>query len=347
MIKGVDINIIGGKFGLPEKIISNPDYPHFLLGNPVLLFNGRSGIKLALDSLKPENIWLPSYLCQTIISAVNPEASHIRFYPIDDHLRLENLDFIDEIRNGDFFLFIDYFGFPFDRSLLQELKGKRAILFQDCSQALFSEWDEEISDFCLYSPRKFLGVPDGGILKIGSNYHPARPGLEEPPEEVFMQLFWAVVKRREFDVYGDENHWNRFFIEGEEGFTPGYSRMSDLSYYLLRNSFDFEAISRIRRKNYQTLLDSLGEFAIFQDLPDSVVPLGFPIKVENRDHLQRELFREKIFPPIHWVIEGVVPTDFYKSHLLSQRIMTLPCDQRYGEEEMEHIAKSLLKIKLV
>jgi len=311
------------------------------------LFSGRSGIKLVLDSLKPENIWLPSYLCHTIISAVNPESSHIRFYPIDDHLRVENLDFVDEIKSGDFFLFIDYFGFPFERGLLQELKRKQVVLFQDCSQALFMEWDEEISDYCLYSPRKFLGVPDGGILKIGSNYHPAHPDLQEPPEEVFMQLFWAVVKRREFDVYGDENHWNRFFIKGEEGFTPGYSRMSDLSNYLLRNSFDYEAISRIRRKNYQTLLAKLGEFGSFRDLPDDVVPLGFPIKVENRDHLQRELFKEKIFPPIHWVIEGVVPTDFHKSHLLSQRIMTLPCDQRYGEEEMEHIAKSLLKIKLV
>lgn len=347
MGKGVDIKIIGGKFGLPEERISNPVVPHFLSGNPVLLFNGRSGIKLVLDSLKPRTVWLPSYLCHTILSAVDPEVCDIRFYPIDDHLRVENLDILSEVKTSDFFLFIDYFGFTFERNLLKELKKKQVVLFQDCSQALFYEWLEPISDFCLYSPRKFLGVPDGGILKVGAGYHLAHPDLAEPPEDAFMQLFWAVVKRREFDLDGSVCNWNGFFIRGEAALIPSYSRMSELSKFLLGNAFDYEAIALRRRENYQTLLNKLGEFALFPDLDDRVVPLGFPIKIENRDHLQRELFRQNIFPPIHWVIEGVVPDEFHKSHLLSQTIMTLPCDQRYGEEEMEHIAKSLLKNKLV
>ncbi len=310
-----------------------------------MLFNGRSGIKLVLDSLKPKNIWLPSYLCPTILTAVDPEVSNIHFYSINDCLQVQNFDFLNEVKRGDIFLFIDYFGFPFSRNLQQELRQKKVILFQDCSQALFYVWLEPISDFCLYSPRKFLGVPDGGILKISSDYQIDTQKLEDPPEDVFMQLFWAIVKRHNFDINGEPNDWNEFFISGEEGLTPCYSRMSHLSRCLLRNSFDYEAISHIRRNNYQTLLDKLGEFALFQDLPDDVVPLGFPIKIENRNQLQRELFNANIFPPIHWNINGVVPNHFNKSHLLSQTIMTLPCDQRYGEEEMVYMAKVLLEKK--
>lgn len=324
-------------------MISNTGIPHFLTGDPILLFNGRSGIKLALDSLRPKNIWLPSYLCPTILTAIDPQVSRTHFYAVDDYLKVRNFDFIKGVKRGDIFLYIDYFGFPFDNNLLRELKQKDVILFQDCSQALFYKWLEPISDFCLYSPRKFLGVPDGGILKINLDYQIDTPILDDPPEDVFTQLFWAVVKKREFDINGDKNDWNEFFIRGEKALTPGRSRMSDLSKFLLKNSFDYETISHIRRDNYQMLLNELCDFALFQDFPVDVVPLGFPIKVENRDILQRELFKLNIFPPIHWTIKGVIPNQFDRSHLLSQTIMTLPCDQRYGEEEMEFIAKVILE----
>ncbi len=107
--------------------------------------------------------------------------------------------------------------------------------------------------------------------------------------------------------------------------------------------FDYSAIAERRRRNYAILGEALGRFAIFPDLPDQVVPLGFPMRAKDRDQLQQVLFHREIFPPIHWPIEGVVPAEFGASHRLAAEILTLPCDQRYGNADMERMARLVLE----
>jgi hypothetical protein len=71
--------------------------------------------------------------------------------------------------------------------------------------------------------------------------------------------------------------------------------------------------------------------------------MGCPIRTKNRDEIRQALFKEHIYPPIHWSIRGVVPEFFEDSHRLSNEIMTLPCDQRYGREDMEKISELILR----
>ena len=49
------------------------------------------------------------------------------------------------------------------------------------------------------------------------------------------------------------------------------------------------------------------------------------------------LFDEQIYPPWHWPLGGVVPESFGASHRLSRSLLTLPCDQRYGETELRRM----------
>ena len=42
---------------------------------------------------------------------------------------------------------------------------------------------------------------------------------------------------------------------------------------------------------------------------------------------------------MHWRIEGIVPEDIKESHLLSRRILTLICDQRYTMCDMERASR--------
>jgi len=55
------------------------------------------------------------------------------------------------------------------------------------------------------------------------------------------------------------------------------------------------------------------------------------------------LFDDNIYPPIHWNIDNIVPDEFEESHVLSHHIMTLPCDQRYGKNDMKRMAEIVLK----
>jgi hypothetical protein len=72
-------------------------------------------------------------------------------------------------------------------------------------------------------------------------------------------------------------------------------------------------------------------------LPDGVVPLGFPVRLKERDRVRQALFDARIYPPVHWPIAEVVPNEFGASHQLATEIMTLPCDQRYGAPDVERM----------
>jgi hypothetical protein len=119
--------------------------------------------------------------------------------------------------------------------------------------------------------------------------------------------------------------------------------MSELTRFLLYHSFNYEAIVQQRVNNYRLLADRLGEVAIFPELARDTVPLGFPIRVKNRDRVRQRLFEHEIYPPVHWAIQGIVPEQFTDSHRLAAEIMTLPCDQRYDNNEMEWMARLVLK----
>ena len=79
-----DNKIIGGMFGLPEtvepKIAIDLQQWKFLEDANLFLTNGRSGIMVLIDRLAPASVWMPSYLCPTMIEAVDQKKTNLRFY---------------------------------------------------------------------------------------------------------------------------------------------------------------------------------------------------------------------------------------------------------------------------
>jgi len=338
-----DNKIFGGVFGLPEELSQYLSSPFFLQGNPILLFNARSCINLVIDQIKPKRVWLPSYLTQDVLSGINKKSGKI-FYPVNYHLKIQNADFVNFINEDDLFFIIDYFGFPFDKQVLEKIKSRNCLLFRDCTQALFHNWETDDCDFYIYAPRKFLGIPDGGILYCKESLKGYIPDLSPPHDETMYKLFCAFILRREFDKFGGDRKWFDFYQEGEAQLQAGNHSMSDLSILLLKYAFNYEEIQRKRQLNYHILNQQLSEFAIFPYEDENIVPIGYPITLDNRDQVRLDLFKKNIYPPIHWDINEIVPDTFLESHRLSQSIMTLPCDQRYNEDDMRFIADSLLRI---
>jgi hypothetical protein len=152
------------------------------------------------------------------------------------------------------------------------------------------------------------------------------------------------VLRGEFDTYGGSRRWFELFQESENRAPMGHYAMSEFSRNLLRCGFDYEQISNRRRSNYAALSNPLRRLAVFPDLPEGVVPLGFPIRSSGRRRIREHLFANEIYPSIHWAIEGLVPSEFGASHRLAGDILTLPCDQRYDVAEMERVARRVLEI---
>lgn len=324
--------IVGGLFGLQAEKDVGAEAPPFLGPRHLLLVNARSAFVLLARELEPPRVWLPSYLCKTIVQAL-PGAT-IHFYPVDARLQIASNVWISEVQAGDLVVFIDYFGFAADSLAIGGVKQRGAWVLEDASQALLSRVTNPLSDFVVYSPRKFLGVPDGGILLFQSGRSFAYEPLLEPPAAWWLQAWRASLLRREFDRHGGARHWYDLYRAIEDATPYEPVRMSQLSAWLLQHHFNYAEIARRRIANYQRLLDGLGEYALFPSLPEGVVPLGFPICIAQRAGVQQQLFAHNIYPPIHWEIAGVVPRTYGESHHLASQILTLVCDQRYGKEEM-------------
>ena len=261
-------------------------------------------------------------------------------------MAIKTMDWLDNVYDNDLIVLIDYFGFPMDISCVNQAKAQGAWILEDASQALLSQHVGHFSDFVLFSPRKFLGVPDGGVLIVDQKVELDSITLESPPATWWLKTLTAAILRRDFDLYEGSHRWFELFQEIETEFPIGAYAMSEFSEMLLRHSFDYSMIAERRVENYQYLAYSLNHLAVFPNLTKNVVPLGFPIRVKERDCVRKALFDNKIYPPVHWQIHDFVPKKFRDSHRLSAEIMTLPCDQRYDRIDMDRMIRIMKKFTI-
>jgi hypothetical protein len=336
--------IIGGMFGLQASPDSNTSSPPFLRNRSVYLINARSGIWLLVHQLAPRQVWCPSYLCHTILVAVKGSVANVRFYETSYDLAISSFEWLDHVQQGDLVILINYFGFGCDSACAIQAREHGAWVLEDASQALLSGNAGQFSDFVLFSPRKFLGIPDGGILCSNCDVHFQGVDLETPAAEWWLWAFSASVLRREFDVYGGARPWFELFQKTESDAPIGPFAMSELSKALLLNSFDYSTIAQRRVDNYRILAHKLDSVALFPYLPAQVIPLGFPIRIKERDKVRQALFAHEIYPPVHWAIQEDVPKEYRDSHKLASDIMTLPCDQRYDGDDMARMARLVTEV---
>lgn len=333
-----DPALIGGMFGLHEAPCNGGSSLGWLERSHLLVANARSGIHWLIEHLRPRRTWMPSYLCRAMLDAVDPRYTTLEYYEVDYDLAVTSTTWLDRIEQGDLVVLIDYFGFPCDAACVAEAQRRGATVLEDASQALLSSHVGTHADYTVFSLRKFLGVPDGGILVSNKGAVIDDESLGRPPADWWDKSLKATTLRQKFDIHGGDRRWFELFQEVEASCPTGPYVMSNLTAAMLKEAFCFERIAERRRENYQCLLERIGHLAVFRELPPGVVPLGFPIRCPKRDRLRQHCFDAQIFPPVHWAIQDFVPPQFQDSHALAADIMTLPCDQRYGPQEMDRMA---------
>jgi hypothetical protein len=342
-LKQNDHHIIGGVFGLSDAPLggarpSASKWP-FFAGGALQLVNARSALFLIVKECAPRKVWLPSYLCGSVVDALEASGADIGFFPVDGQLKSKNAEWLNEVRGGDCVLRVNYFGFPNRDPVITEAVSRGAWLVDDAAQALLTEGIGEGARFVIYSPRKFVGVPDGGLLISKAGFRRGQETLKSVPQSWWLETYSASLLRAVFDMGGANRDWFSRFQVAEYNAPVGDYAMSELSRCLLEQAIDFDTVAAKRRQNYLSLLQNLHDHAMFRDLPEGVVPLGFPVRAKNRDTIRNALIQERIYPPIHWALDGIVPETFGDSHRLSEEIMTLPCDQRYGPTDMMRISE--------
>lgn len=317
---------IGGYFELELPLVRSPFFHPGAIG----FQSARAAFLALLRARKPRRVWLPYYICGTMAASLAQTSSKVAYYKIDESLHLaEDV----RLKEGEWLLYVDYFGIrgSYARSLLERFDPQSVVI--DSSQALFSQPYECLAT--IYSPRKFLGVPDGGL--IVSSVPIDTPQLVDKGS---FERAISLLKRMAFspeEGYADHKQAEMTLFDQQP------MRMSCLTCKIL-STVDSSAIHRTRNANFLYLHERLAQYNGLSIDPGEVNgPLCYPLLTENLK-LREALIKRRVFVATYWLDVLKLVDDKAVEKRLVQGIIPLPCDQRYGATEMARIAEICLSL---
>ena len=352
----MDRTVIGGDFELGSLALGSPARLATLSrGMPgTWTASGRAALGLVLRQLKSEGIsqvHLPAYLCESILQPVQELAMDYSFYPVDENLKAHPAPPANSA-----VLLIHYFGWlnPATPALRAEA-GKSFYLIEDASQALLSDWSasNENGRAVILSPRKFGPTVLGGWCSMETSTFACSSALESNA----WRSLAARLARRSYLAQSNgeiDSAVEDFYLAGfravEDCLDTQSSNSSAPEFVLqLIAGINWTEVTARRRANWNQLNQLLSNTVnpVNSSLPESVTPLGYVARFNERDVLRKKLAAQRIYCPVHWPLPAEVsPQRFPEAAALAQSCVTLPIDQRYNHADMERLAGALKKFTL-
>lgn len=314
------MNSIGGYFEL-ELPTKDKDFIH---SDCVLVNSGRHALEYILKALAPKivKLWIPYYTCNVILEPINRLGIRYDFYHINSNLEIsEELNLID----GEYVIVNNYFGIK-DLYIKHLSRIYKNHLIVDNSQAWYAPELLGINSF--YSPRKFFGLPDGGVAWA------TRKLNADLKQDTSYNRCSHLLKRIDL---GPQEGFNDFHTNSADIGKQPLMRMSSLTKRLL-SSIDFDWIKITRRSNYEILAETLNSYNLLKlpSLNSFECPMVYPFMTDD-DSLRQHLIDNKIFVATYWpnILEWCNKNSI--EYNLAKSLLPLPIDQRYGESDMKKI----------
>lgn len=331
-----------------NKRIFNVDFDDF-----VFTSSGRNAIALILAELNDNErrALLPSFTCESVIEPFFKQGYRVDFYSVFNGLGVDINQFFEDVRvsKPSVLLIHNYYGFNTTseiKGLITDLKNQGIVVIEDITQTLYSSYSRLCADYYVGSFRKWGGIPDGGFaLKTVGRFF-------SKPDEEDVRLVDSKVNAMKakfnylFNNTGNKDDFLRMYLEAEKILENEHQlyRMSDVA-MIEQANLDIISLVRIRRDNYRFLLSNLLGSRLkplFESLPDNVAPLYFPILCDGkRSALQGWLRSNQIFAPIVWPRPDCFTGSIGEAENFYNDLLCIPCDQRYGINEMEYIVNCL------
>lgn len=316
-------DMMGGFFGLELPEYGNFPYPESACC--AYVNSGRAAFECLLQNMpRPERIWIPRFICNTVLQAPQRLRIPVERYGINEQLQPE----LPPAGRNDLVLLVNYFGLSDLREAAEQLHGRCIV---DATTALYTPPLPGVPTF--YSPRKFCGVPDGGVACAPFPLHklPENTGSSSRHS---LHLLQRIECGAEAALPASET--------AEQLLDNRVERMSPLTRRLL-SGINFTAAARQRRENYCTLHRALGCINRLQ-LPDSpmLAPMCYPL-VSGIPDLRDALIDAGVALPIYWP-EVIHCTDAGETeNKLARLLLPLPIDQRYSKSDMKRLSGMILE----
>jgi hypothetical protein len=302
----------------------------------ITAWTARAALTRLIQATAPARVWLPAYSCPEVASVAG---AALRFFPVDEDLSPKVGFLRRHLRAGDLIIATDYFGWPPSGEFQRFAAETPDIIWvEDRAHCLFTD-DPPWATWILYSPRKVVGVADGGIL-VSRDGADGKIAVEQ---NVDASLALPELMRFEDTAEMNNEAWYKVFKAREARFSAEPRPMSRMTAALLRR-IPLAPLVEARRRNYRFLAERLGAFAAWPRRASAAAPFGLAIKVEDGAALGAALAEERLFCTRHWPVLAADPGEFAWEHEMARRLVTLPCDHRYDERALSRLVEAVHRL---
>lgn len=293
--------------------------------NAIALNCGRNALAYLIEARNIKKICIPSFLCNSVAAVCKKYDVMIRYY----HISMNFKPIIPD-RDPDEWLYLVNFYGQITREELKTVAEIQKNIIIDNAQDYFSAPLEGIDT--LYTCRKYFGVPDGAFL-----YTDSQVERDFPRDESFERMRFLLGRfERSASEFYQEYTTNNGLFENEP-----IKSMSKLTINLLKG-IHYSEIKERRTRNFSVLHRDLG----CMNKLTLCVPEGafmYPFYCDHGSDVRRQLQHRKIYIPTLWPAVLKLKEANESEVEMAKNILPLPCDQRYGEEDMLYMLEELKK----
>ena len=289
--------------------------------------SSRAAFLALLRAAQPSAVWMPWYICGSMLEPLVMAGIPIKRYELDERLRVKSAEPAD----GEWLLYVNYFGLCDSNvdDVLDRFPRERVVI--DNAQAFFAQPRDCLAT--LYSPRKFVGVPDGGYL-VTNEAISTPAAVDRGSLDRCVHLLKRIADEAE-SGYAD-------YAAAEESLKlQEPKRMSALTQRLLAG-IDYDDVRARRVENFAFLHEKLQRCNHFSFKANPVaVPLCYPY-LGAPAGMREELRAQRIYTPSYWPEVATTESmpDFERN--VPGSTVFLPCDQRLSRAQLDMMVRSLL-----
>ena len=313
--------------------------------------SGRDALRALLEHGRAtrgwRRLWVPSYLCQEVVSAALLTGIEVQAYadnPAECGPGFEGVSG----RPGDVLLRVNFFGLRH----LGPAEGLRRQGVEIIDDQTHDPWSDsalsDVADWCVASLRKTLPIPDGGVIWSPRGHALPAPAAVSVEHRTASLEKLAAMTLKTLYLAGhhiDKAVFRELALSGEARVAGG--RVSGMPTWTSELMTSFPALQwRTRRRdNHASLagaLTGLEGASVLLAKDSRTCPFSVAIlfdTAERRMRVRQKLIAASVYPAVLWPLESPAIPNIRECDLdLSRRLLFLHCDMRYDTADMNRVA---------
>lgn len=314
--------------------------------------SGRDALKAVAAAYKGSytQVLLPALCCESMVSPFTMHGILPVFYQLKVDYTADIADVRRKVTQDTILLYGSYFGIdPFGGDELLQLQTEYpGVLFlEDRTQDVL--WQGERSfdpDVTVASIRKWTAIGDGGLLwsKHGRVFSGSKETEFSRMRQEAMQLKSQYLVEGIPEMKDTYRELLGTAAEMLDASADAFV-MTEESKQLLEK-LDIARIYAKRQINARTLQEELegSEKLKFITQAPEKSTLYFPVLVNDQYQVQTDLAQKGVYCPVIWPIPQEALGVCRVSEHAAAHILAVPCDHRYGPEDMRYIAQQIMRV---